>query len=168
MKPDIARTWTTQHLMVGILTGTVIVGFAFPFLKAVLQLLVHSAFYALDESYRIHTAPFGGYSGYLQTQLIPRIGHALVAGWYTKVFFGALAGILIVGLTTLCKASALRGLVFTIVFVLWIGWHEARGIVRNPFWAVIDIILWLTCFGLLMYVLNRWNTSFQQESNDHV
>lgn len=163
---EVARGRIVQHLLVAILAGVVIVGFGFSFLQALLQFFVHSVAYILDDSYRIHTTRFGGYSGYIQTQLIPRVEHLLLGGWYTKVLYGILAGILIGGVTILYKATALRRLAFTIVFLLWIGWHEARRLVLDPFWTAMDIIIWLVCFGLLMYILSSWPTFIRQESDN--
>lgn len=136
--------------------GIIFVGIGFSVLHILLQFAVHTVAYTVSDGYQVHVDKFGGYSGYLETQLLPRAGYTLFSNWYTEIFYGAAFGLVIRGILTVYQQPALRWLVLTIVFTAWVGWREARFLVRDPFWSVLDIVLWFLCIYTLQYIMIRW------------
>lgn len=138
--------------------GMLIFSLLFEVGYAMAQFIVHTLAYQLSDSYRAHVETFGGFGGYIETQLVPRVLHSITDayGWFIKVITGGLMGLImfIIFLYT-NNSNMLRFLLLTTFIVAFIGWQESKAIIHTPIWGVIDIVLWLICFWVAKICYTR-------------
>ncbi len=144
-----------RWLMV-ILYGIIVFVIIFKLIDVSVQFLVHTLAYWLSESYRTHVQPFGGYWGYLETQLHPRVLHSFISGWQRSIAISILISFILFIIILLTKSSKLTRF-FTLSFFIisFLGWLNARNIVYDPFWTIVYIFIWLFCFILSTKVYSR-------------
>ncbi|GIV08034.1 MAG: hypothetical protein KatS3mg019_0125 [Fimbriimonadales bacterium] len=144
-----------QWLLVALL-GIVTIGILPQLVDGVLQVIIHTVGYIFVESYREHTSHFGGYTGYWQTQLIPRLWHSLISNWFFEMAKGILFAITLYTILKIVSATNLPNwIVLSSISLLWIGWHNGRRVVIDPFWGIIDSLVWILCIFALYYALKR-------------
>ncbi len=144
-----------RWLMV-ILYGIIVFVIIYNLIDAFAQFLVHTLGYGLSESYRTHVQTFGGYWGYVGTQLKPRVFHSFFNGWQKSMAISSILSFLFFLIIFLTKNSkTIRFFALSILIVSFLGFLYARAIVRNPFWSVIDIIIWISCFFIANKIYNK-------------
>lgn len=136
-------------------------------LELVAQFIVHTLAYQFSSSYRSHVEVFGGYGGYLQTQLLPRILYGFTGGWYSRLLWAVFVGltIFIIMLYTKRK-SPHRFFMLSILFIIFvfISMRKAYMFVRDPVWSAIDILLWLICFLISQQIFQHYLLSGKEET----
>ncbi|GIV05197.1 MAG: hypothetical protein KatS3mg016_0772 [Fimbriimonadales bacterium] len=144
-----------QWLLVALL-GIVAVGILPQLAHGVLQVIFHTVGYIFVESYREHISSFGGYTGYWQTQLIPRFWYSLISNWFLEMTKGILLAITLYAILKIVSSINLPNwMVPSGISLLWIGWHNGRRLVIDPFWGIIDSLVWILCIFALYYALKR-------------
>jgi hypothetical protein len=124
------------------------------------ELLIHTLAFQFSESYREHVKPFGGYEGYITTQLVPRWWHSLTAGWRLSLLFrSVLLGVGAFLVLCLFDNKPTRVVWLLVLFVLDAGLRYGRMFVIDPFWAVIYTLFLLICFMFLVFLMNKYIVS---------
>ncbi len=143
-----------RWLMV-ILYGIIVFVIIYNLIDAFAQFLVHTLGYGLSESYRTHVQTFGGYWGYVGTQLKPRVFHSFFNGWQKSMAISSILSFLFFLIIFLTKNSkTIRFFALSVITVLFLGLNYARSIVRDPFWSAIHIFIWILCFFTAIKIYN--------------
>lgn len=152
----ILRKITFEQWLLVVLLGIVTMGILPNLIDVLLQIIFHTVGYIFVESYREHMSLFGGYIGYWQNQLILRLWYSLIGSWFSDVTTGILLSItfyIVLKITSLIKLP--NWIVLINLSLLWIGWRNGRRLVIDPFWGIIDSLIWISCIFILYYALKR-------------
>ena len=124
-------------------------------LDIIAQFVVHTTAYGLSASYRVHAEPFGGYMGYIQTQLLPRATVSLTVGWHEDIIRSVIVGLILFIIIYLNQTRLMKIFMISVFFVIFVGATMGRSIIRQPIWGPLTILLWIICISIANFLFGR-------------
>lgn len=129
----------------------------FRFGTVAILLLFHTVLGVFSPSYRESLEGFGGWTGYIETQLIPRFMVSISGDWGRFLLNSLLTG---VGALVICtvyaqEASKKRmGLVLLLMgLMLYNNW---RTWLKTPLWGIIETFQWSVVVGGTAVIITRY------------
>lgn len=120
-------------------------------------LLFHTVLGAFSPSYRESLEDFGGWTGYIETQLVPRLMAGISSDWGRFLLRSLLSG---VGALVICTVYAEEpskrriGLALLLLgLMLYTSW---RTWLLTPIWGIINTLQWGVVVGGTAAIITRY------------
>jgi len=142
-------------LLLVILASVVVLAVGSKLLYAMIQVLIHFGAYAMSDGYRTHVERFGGFEGYMSTQLAPRLRHIFFSQWQSTIVLSALIGTALYAATKLVSSKATMRFFVGGSVVVWILWNRGIYLLYDWFWSILQAFIFLVCVISLLYVYKK-------------
>lgn len=143
------------NLALVILASIVVLAVGYKLLYATTQVLIHFGAYAMSDGYRTHAERFGGFEGYISTQLAPRVKHIFLSQWRSTTVLSALIGTALYAATKLVRSKAVMRILVGASVAAWILWNKGIYFIYDWFWSILQALMFLLCVVALLYVYRK-------------